>query len=425
MMKNAWKGKSEKSKKRLRDDNAPKGGKISDQNLERIVGNQRKKIDEKKSILPQLKEKYTTTQLKIQELADERRFIRQRRTMEKEVNQLKSTIDRIESGQELKQFEEFIKPYVEAHEETSSKITPAKNEDRKRRRKMRKQTTTKVERRNKRKSTATTRRIRVSTPDKRNIGSISAATTIVDELADELADDEYTPAVYMCTHDTCPECGPGVIMRKLPAESMFACEKCGISMSYLDSTSATSGHDDQRSFPQFSYKKLNHFIQWMKQCQGKEVCNISDAVLDMVCTKLREQQVKPEDVTPGKIRVCLKQLKMRKYYEHVVLIHSMLTGVDAPRFSPSVEAKLETMFLQIQQPFEIAIAAVHPARKNFLSYSYVCFKFCQLIPDFSKEEREQWLSSFQLLKGRDKLYRQDVIFKHMCKTLGWPFYPSV
>ena len=408
-------------KKRPRQDSEQDEGRPADQSFDAIISEQRKKIMKKKNdLLPQLQEQLTLMQSNLAGMGDERRFIRAKRTLTKEIDEMKETIRRIDTGVELQQFEECIKPYVRAHDRSASK---PKEEKKKRRRKVRKLSD---DRKNKRKSTKTNRRIRVSTPDK-NSSSQSAITTILDELADELQldDEEYEGAVYVCTNNTCPECGPGTIMKKLPHESLVSCDKCGISIEYLDSTSATSGHDDMRSFPQFSYKKLNHFICWLKCCQAKEVCTIDEEVIEKLCFQLRQQQIKPTDVTPKKVRDCLKKLKLRKYYEHSVLLCCILTGKEPPRLSPAIEAKLENMFQKIQDPFTQACALVAPQRKNFLSYSYVCFKFCQLIEEFSKKERDEWLGRFVLLKGKDKLHLQDLIWKEITNILGWKFYPSV
>ena len=140
-----------------------------------------------------------------------------------------------------------------------------------------------------------------------------------------------------------------------------------------------------------------------------------------MCVKCKEQRIDPESLTPKKVKQLLKECKLRKYYENNVLIYSLLTGKDPPRFEPRVEAKLESMFMQIALPFEKAVKEICPDRKNFLSYSFVCFKFIQLLPDVDNV----WLQSFNLLKGRDKLYKQDLLWRHMCKTLGWKFIPSV
>ena len=58
-------------------------------------------------------------------------------------------------------------------------------------------------------------------------------------------------------------------------------------------------------------------------------------------------------------------------------------------------------------------------RKNFLSYSYVLYKFCELL------ELDHLLQYFPLLKSREKLQQQDVIWKSICKDLEWEYIPSI
>ena len=58
-------------------------------------------------------------------------------------------------------------------------------------------------------------------------------------------------------------------------------------------------------------------------------------------------------------------------------------------------------------------------RKNFLSYSYVIRKFLELLGE------DKYISYFPLLKSREKLYQQDVIWKGICAKLKWAFYPSL
>ena len=72
----------------------------------------------------------------------------------------------------------------------------------------------------------------------------------------------------------------------------------------------------------------------------------------------------------------LKKLRLHQYYEHIPHIISRITGNSPPTISRETEEKLKIMFRDIQAPF-----AKHcpPERINFLSYSYVLHKFCQLL----------------------------------------------
>ena len=84
--------------------------------------------------------------------------------------------------------------------------------------------------------------------------------------------------------------------------------------------------------------------------------------------------------------------------------------------SREIEEELRRMFKEIQVPFH---KYCPPNRKNFLSYSYVLHKFVQL------KELDNFLPCFVLLKSREKLHQQDLIWKKICEHLKWEFIPSV
>jgi len=90
--------------------------------------------------------------------------------------------------------------------------------------------------------------------------------------------------------------------------------------------------------------------------------------------------------------------------------------VPAPKLPPELENRLKAMFVEIQKPFD---RHCPPDRKNFLSYSYTLYKFCELLGE------DEYLQYFQLLKCSKKLYNQDQIWKKICKELRWEFIPSV
>jgi hypothetical protein len=176
-------------------------------------------------------------------------------------------------------------------------------------------------------------------------------------------------------------------------------------------------YSDDVEFSSFSYKRINHFNEWLQQVQAKENHEISQKVLDGVMLELYRQRVTDlQAITPKKVREVLKTLKLRKAYEHVAQITSRLTGGKPLRVPAEVEEMCRLMFIAVQPAFE---KHCPKDRKNFLSYSYCLFKFFQLLG------YDEFLDSFTLLKGRDKLAKQDEIFKKICEELDWEFVPSV
>ena len=94
----------------------------------------------------------------------------------------------------------------------------------------------------------------------------------------------------------------------------------------------------------------------------------------------------------------------------------MITGKKAPIITRQCEELLRNMFKEIQVAF---MKHCPENRKNFLSYSYVLHKFCELL------ELDHLLEYFPLLKSREKLQQQDVIWKKICQELEWQYIPSI
>ena len=95
---------------------------------------------------------------------------------------------------------------------------------------------------------------------------------------------------------------------------------------------------------------------------------------------------------------------------------NIISGEKTPILTRPNEEQLRIMFKEIQTPF---MNNCPDDRKNFLSYSYVLHKFCELL------ELDHLLVYFPLLKSREKLQQQDAIWKKICKDLKWQYIPSV
>lgn len=224
-----------------------------------------------------------------------------------------------------------------------------------------------------------------------------------------------TVVLYLASGDRCDECD--TMMQMLVSESMLCCPVCGKMVPYLDSTSSSTAYGEEVEFSSFSYKRSNHFQEWLNSFQAKETTDIPQEVYDRVMEELYRQRITDvSKITGKKVREVLKDLKYRKYYEHVTQISCRLTGRMPPRMTSQQEEQCRLMFMAIQGPFE---KHCPKDRKNFLSYSYCLYKFCELMG------YNEFLPCFSLLKGRDKLFKQDTIFKKICDELNWEFVPSI
>ena len=167
----------------------------------------------------------------------------------------------------------------------------------------------------------------------------------------------------------------------------------------------------------YSYKRENHFNEWIAQFQAKESTTVPDEVIQQLRLEFKKQKIKgSNEITHLKVRALLKKLSLNKYYEHAPYITTILNGVKPKTMPQALEDRLRLMFTQIQKPFEKHCPT---DRKNFLSYSFVLYKFCELLGE------DDYLPCFPLLKSKEKLYRQDQIWRLICNELRWEAIPTV
>jgi hypothetical protein len=235
-------------------------------------------------------------------------------------------------------------------------------------------------------------------------------------------DPNYVPDVEkvgdLSDIDMCPDCGSERVLIQYEAMLMCPNPKCGRSDTVLVDSNRPSYKDTAREGTSYySYKRINHFNEWLAQFQAKETTDIPEDVYHNIYVELKKERIhNMAKITPSKMKEILKRLKLNKYYEHIPHITNRINGQPAPVMTRSTEEKLRSMFKEIQGPF---LKHCPQERKNFLSYSFVLHKFCQLLG------LDQFLPCFPLLKSREKLHLQDVIWEKICEELRWEFIKSV
>jgi len=201
-------------------------------------------------------------------------------------------------------------------------------------------------------------------------------------------------------------------------EAIITCSDCGVCEKHADNNQIDWSRTDSTEFIQvFTYKRKNHFKEWLTQLQAKESTVIPPDILELIYGELKKDRItNTNDITSVKIRQYLKKLRLNKYYEHIPNIIKCITNQKGLSINDEIEAKLMSMFDTIQAPF-----AKHcPSnRKNFLSYSFTLHKFCQLL------NRNDLLIYFPLLKSREKLFEQEKIWKNICKEIEWKYISTI
>lgn len=214
--------------------------------------------------------------------------------------------------------------------------------------------------------------------------------------------------------DSCVECEG--YLEATPCGSTTTCTSCGMVNRVEYEMDQSKVKDATKKMSTYPYKRINHFIEWLNNITGNETTVIDDEVLLRVHQELRKRRILDRnDINRKVIRSVLKHLGLNKYYEHTSYIEYKLTDKPLPKITKEQKQVFVWMFKAIQEPFE---RHKPEGRKNFLSYSYVLHKFCEL------KMYDYLLGHFELLKNRKKLREQDKTWKLICKDVNWKFYPS-
>jgi ribosomal protein S27AE len=233
----------------------------------------------------------------------------------------------------------------------------------------------------------------------------------------EVEDEETYEKKPEVDSDPCKNCGK--MFTKMHDEQLsdMICMECGYTEYFLSEELGFKEEQEIEKNVVYSYKRENHFNEWISQFQAKESTSVPEEVIGQLRTEFRKMKIKNlDEITHEKVRALLKKLDKNKYYEHAPYIATILGGITPPTMNQELEDKLRLMFHKIQAPFEKHKPA---ARKNFLSYSYVLYKMCELLSE------DRYLPCFPLLKSKEKLYIQDQIWKKICEELEWEFIRTI
>ena len=162
------------------------------------------------------------------------------------------------------------------------------------------------------------------------------------------------------------------------------------------------------------YKPINHLNDRLSYLQCKKKPPL--AVVDRVKSEFYRYCFDESLATHTEVLKVLKRVG-NGHYEYATTIACELSGKPPPQLSPDFVATLQEMFTDAQGTFVQLIRQDH-SRLNFLSYSFVLHKFCELC------DRPDLLEYFPKPKSSQKLVKQDFIWRQMCERLRWPYVLS-
>lgn len=237
----------------------------------------------------------------------------------------------------------------------------------------------------------------------------------------------YKRKKYAIDHYTCRVCGNRNVCRDFN-NAVFVCLECGTSNFYGCNDDLNSLEFETRiSLPgqQYTYKPASHFANLLKNVQGHTRKVFPAQFYSELRKKFLWYGIHPKDITPLAVREMLKDFVFGKkkgssYYTYIFSIARMLNPqYENVIFTVEEHDTLMAMFRQVYAVYSKHVNQVEPTRKNFFSYPFAAYKFCEL---------QRWIHHqkvFQLLKSRDKLRKHDAVMQSIFKELGWSWTHTI
>lgn len=219
-------------------------------------------------------------------------------------------------------------------------------------------------------------------------------------------------AICVRPYDICQRCGSEM----KSARFFMLCTSCGNTNARIKRKDMNFKELECVQDTSPSYKRDNHLHEWITRVQALERKVVPVEVKKEVLAAFDKWGFDRKKPTKVLVRKFLRDAGYQRYFEHVPQIMQWLSGSPQIHFTDDTVQKIKRVFREIQAPFE---RHKPKDRKNFLSYSYVLYKVCELL------ELDHMLHAFSLLKSRQNLMKADKVWKGICADCGYQYIPTV
>lgn len=219
------------------------------------------------------------------------------------------------------------------------------------------------------------------------------------------------------TDPVCEECG---CSRYFKEDDCFVCSGCGMVVYAQFGGIGSLGY--RHTLPHVirnSYKREGHFSDFLKRIQAQELTTVPQSALEAIEEWCVKNRVATKELTYDMIRKALSEKKMSQTFHSIPSILLRFTGKKQLTIDRHLEEEMKTLFMEIQEPFEIAVQQICPERKNFISYGFVTIKLMELVgidpTPFHLYGPKTWV----------KQVEQDKIWRSICEQCEFPYTPTV
>lgn len=154
--------------------------------------------------------------------------------------------------------------------------------------------------------------------------------------------------------------------------------------------------------PSYGYNRQAYFKKRLKEMQGTEAVNISEANLFKIKQDLHDNST----INYSDVRKSLRRLKLHEYYENIPYIAKHLNGISVP---PPLTSEEED---EVINKFKGVSSHNKKSNSIYLTTDYVAKRL------FKEVGRKDLAQTVNINNHRSSKYHQ--IWKDICQDLDWP-----
>ena len=427
--------------------------------IDQHIRSARASVEARADELPELHRRVSRLELRSNDCGEHRHLMRQRRDLQRDADKLKRTIEYTESGRHLEAFDASVAPFLQAYHKNAARAQRPRRPP---------------------------RRLALPGEDTQTTLGVdwndesAPQAEVVSEFLTELR--QMPPRMKVDREDVCPRCTTR--MRLVPAKAVVSCTACGYTASYLDATTSSISYGEEVEFTSFSYKRCARCYRSLSSPSSDpsllHVLLSTSLTLRIARVRSQDQPLQrmarqlsgegddgdpTEHHRPGNGRVSQAARAQGVGYHRTQGARSTQAAATAKDLrahepdhgahhgSPRSAAErgdrgdVPTAFqgdatgvraTQARRSLQLPELLVHAVCASAY-FTRACtrssqgaekahprafcrarrYKFLQLLG------HDELLDRFTLLKGRDKLVKQDQIWKCICEEMDWEYLPSV
>ena len=242
-------------------------------------------------------------------------------------------------------------------------------------------------------------------------------------MADSFLEKHGTVSKPLCTisDETCNRCKKGKLVVDVIADTLV-CDRCRAEQTSTQNNDRNIGYNNSQNmhFNTCRYKRITHFMSCVDRfCGWVGSSKLTSKLLRRIMTWLEAHNIKKIKVSDTE--AALKDMDLSKLTIHKTVITARITGIQPPRFTPDERHQLIEMFIAVEAAFsKLRRENQLEGRLNFLNVNYTLYKFVELV-----SWGQKFLKFFKLLRGKENLAKQDRYWRKVCEVVDFPFIRSV